>query len=186
MKAFLRVIRRKLHHQAFFSSAVTTVEGILQRTISGLEQDQPLRKALDPDSAEKIEEYIAKVRGLMELEEPFHLVRPRGHCSRQRKAPNQIGCQSVAVLAVCTPSFPPPPFTVFTTPLSLSPSLANCCLGLNCVVVVVHGKCGCCAAPTATASRHERERESAHYFFIAPLPSRPGLGIDGKELLQAI
>ena len=78
-ESLLRAIRLNLHHQAFFASAVTTVEGILQRTISGLEQDQPLRKALDPDSAEKIEDYIAKVRGLMELEEPFHLVRARGH-----------------------------------------------------------------------------------------------------------
>lgn len=56
-------------------SAITTVEGVLERTVAGLEQDQPLRKALDPENAAKIEEYIERIQGLMGLNEPFTVVR---------------------------------------------------------------------------------------------------------------
>lgn len=39
-----------------------------------MEQDQIVRKALDPEAAAKIDEFLAKVKSLMEMKEPFHLV----------------------------------------------------------------------------------------------------------------
>lgn len=54
--------------------AITTVEGILERTISGLEQDQPVRKHLDPDAAQQIEKFVDKINRLRHLDEHFHLV----------------------------------------------------------------------------------------------------------------
>jgi len=53
---------------------ITTVEGILTRTLAGLEQDQPVRKHMDPDAYEQIEEYAAKIRNLLELEDEFSLL----------------------------------------------------------------------------------------------------------------
>jgi len=45
---------------------VTTVEGILQRTIEGLLQDQPQRKTNNPEDYLQIEKYVAKVQEYME------------------------------------------------------------------------------------------------------------------------
>jgi len=53
---------------------ITTVEGILTRTLAGLEQDQPVRKHMDPDAYEQIEEYAAKIKNLLELENEFSLL----------------------------------------------------------------------------------------------------------------
>jgi len=53
---------------------ITTVEGILTRTLAGLEQDQPVRKHMDPDAYEQIEEYAAKIKNLLELEDEFSLL----------------------------------------------------------------------------------------------------------------
>ena len=58
----------------FFISAISTVEGVLRRTISGLAQDQPVRRHLNPEDAEQIDEYIKKIETLIELSEPFHVV----------------------------------------------------------------------------------------------------------------
>ena len=41
---------------------ITTVEGILSRTIAGLEQDQPVRKYMDPDGFEKIDTFVGKFK----------------------------------------------------------------------------------------------------------------------------
>ena len=57
-----------------FISAISTVEGVLRRTISGLAQDQPVRRHLNPEDAEQIDEYIKKIETLIELSEPFHVV----------------------------------------------------------------------------------------------------------------
>lgn len=57
-----------------FFLAITTVEGILQRTVAGLKQDQPVRRVLDEEGANQIDEFCLKVEALNELKEPFTLV----------------------------------------------------------------------------------------------------------------
>ena len=47
---------------------------MLQRTISGLTQDQPVRKHVDPDGAKQIDEYVEKIEKLLTLKEAFHIV----------------------------------------------------------------------------------------------------------------
>lgn len=54
--------------------ALTTVEGVLQRAIDGLSQDQPLRKIQHPDIAVQIDGFIDKLNNLRELKEPFDMV----------------------------------------------------------------------------------------------------------------
>lgn len=54
--------------------ALSTVEGLLDRAVAGLEQDQPVRRATDPQVAEKIDEFIQKLRKLKEVEDEFTLV----------------------------------------------------------------------------------------------------------------
>lgn len=53
---------------------LTTVEGVITQTIDDLIQGQPLRKSETPDIAEKIDKFIEKMRGLLELKEPFDIV----------------------------------------------------------------------------------------------------------------
>ncbi|XP_049893155.1 zinc finger protein ZPR1 [Epinephelus moara] len=54
--------------------ALSTVEGLLDRAVAGLEQDQPARRAADPEVADKIEEFIQKLKKLKEVENEFTLV----------------------------------------------------------------------------------------------------------------
>uniref|UniRef100_UPI0037E8D6FF zinc finger protein ZPR1 n=1 Tax=Semicossyphus pulcher TaxID=241346 RepID=UPI0037E8D6FF len=54
--------------------ALSTIEGLLDRAVAGLEQDQPVRRATDPDVAEKIDEFIQKLQKLKEVENEFTLV----------------------------------------------------------------------------------------------------------------
>lgn len=54
--------------------ALSTVEGLLDRAVAGLEQDQPVRRATDPEVAEKIDEFIQKLRKLKEVENEFTVV----------------------------------------------------------------------------------------------------------------
>ncbi|KAM9217155.1 zinc finger protein ZPR1 [Leptosomus discolor] len=54
--------------------ALTTVEGIIDRAIAGLEQDQPARRAADAEVAGKIDEFIGKLQQLKEVRAPFTLV----------------------------------------------------------------------------------------------------------------
>ncbi|XP_074531066.1 zinc finger protein ZPR1 [Halichoeres trimaculatus] len=54
--------------------ALSTVEGLLDRAVAGLEQDQPIRRATDPEVAERIDEFIQKLRKLKDVEEEFTLV----------------------------------------------------------------------------------------------------------------
>ena len=58
----------------FFFAVVTTIEGILQRTINGLLQDQPVRRHMAPEDAQKIDEYVDKVKEIMKVEKPFSMV----------------------------------------------------------------------------------------------------------------
>ncbi|XP_048369447.1 zinc finger protein ZPR1 [Sphaerodactylus townsendi] len=54
--------------------ALTTIEGIIDRSVAGLEQDQPVRKETDPDVARKIDEFILKLKHLKEVDEAFTFV----------------------------------------------------------------------------------------------------------------
>ncbi|XP_011694244.1 PREDICTED: zinc finger protein ZPR1 [Wasmannia auropunctata] len=53
---------------------VTTVEGIIDRSIGALEQDQPRRREEFPDTAVEIDLFIGKLRALKTLDEPFTVV----------------------------------------------------------------------------------------------------------------
>ncbi|RZB38653.1 zinc finger protein ZPR1, partial [Asbolus verrucosus] len=53
---------------------VTTVEGVINRSIAGLEQDQDLRKIQHPEAAAQIEEFIQKLQNLKEIKSPFTLI----------------------------------------------------------------------------------------------------------------
>jgi C4-type Zn-finger protein len=57
-----------------FITEITTIEGILSKCIAGLEQDQPARRALDPDSAEKIDTFIQVLKDTKRCEKPFTIV----------------------------------------------------------------------------------------------------------------
>lgn len=48
---------------------ITTIEGIIERTITGLEQDQETRRKDHPDIAKQIDDYIEKLRNLKNIEE---------------------------------------------------------------------------------------------------------------------
>ncbi|KAI1230694.1 hypothetical protein IHE44_0008570 [Lamprotornis superbus] len=50
---------------------LTTIEGIIDRAVAGLEQDQPARRATDKEVARKIDEFIGKLRQLKEVNSPF-------------------------------------------------------------------------------------------------------------------
>lgn len=54
--------------------ALSTVEGLLDRAVAGLEQEQPIRRAADPEVAGKIDEFIQRLKKLKEVEEEFTLV----------------------------------------------------------------------------------------------------------------
>jgi len=53
---------------------ISTVEGVLQRTVAGLEQEQPVRRIMDPENAEKIDNFVSKIRELTELKKQFTVV----------------------------------------------------------------------------------------------------------------
>ncbi|XP_078490066.1 zinc finger protein ZPR1 [Ciona intestinalis] len=53
---------------------LSTIEGIIQRSVDGLLQEQPIRKSLHPDVFEKIKAFIAKLEILRTGETPFTLV----------------------------------------------------------------------------------------------------------------
>lgn len=53
---------------------VTTVEGIIDRVVAGLSQDQDQRRIDHPEPAEQIDKFIARLEGLKELKSPFTLI----------------------------------------------------------------------------------------------------------------
>ncbi|NXH13032.1 ZPR1 protein, partial [Bucco capensis] len=53
---------------------LTTIEGIIDRAIVGLEQEQPLRRATDEEVASKIEEFISKLKQLKEVHSSFTFI----------------------------------------------------------------------------------------------------------------
>lgn len=54
--------------------SLSTIEGLLDRAVTGLEQDQPIRRASDPEVAAKIDEFIRKLTNLKAVETEFTLV----------------------------------------------------------------------------------------------------------------
>ncbi|XP_037008768.1 zinc finger protein ZPR1 isoform X3 [Artibeus jamaicensis] len=54
--------------------ALTTVEGLISRAISGLEQDQPTRRTNKEAIAERIDEFIVKLKELKHGASPFTLI----------------------------------------------------------------------------------------------------------------
>jgi len=55
-------------------SNLSTVEGFLTEAADNLEKDQPVRVAMDPDTAAKVEAIIQRLRGLAAFSEPFTLI----------------------------------------------------------------------------------------------------------------
>lgn len=53
---------------------VTTIESIIDRSIAGLEQDQPVRRIDHPEIAVQIDAFVDKLRALKTLETPFTIV----------------------------------------------------------------------------------------------------------------
>lgn len=53
---------------------ITTVEGIIDRSITALEQDQSRRREEFPDAAAGIDLFISKLRSLKILDEPFTII----------------------------------------------------------------------------------------------------------------
>ncbi|XP_074832967.1 zinc finger protein ZPR1 isoform X1 [Carettochelys insculpta] len=54
--------------------ALTTIEGIIDRAVAGLEQDQPVRRAADKDVAGKIDAFIGKLKQLKEVGSSFTFI----------------------------------------------------------------------------------------------------------------
>ncbi|XP_066507299.1 zinc finger protein ZPR1 [Hoplias malabaricus] len=54
--------------------SLSTIEGLLNRAVAGLQQDQPVRRATDPDVAGKIEQFIQRLNKLKDVEEEFTLI----------------------------------------------------------------------------------------------------------------
>ncbi|XP_037361522.1 zinc finger protein ZPR1 [Talpa occidentalis] len=54
--------------------ALTTIEGLISRAISGLEQDQPTRRAKEEVVAERIDAFIVKLKELKHVTSPFTLI----------------------------------------------------------------------------------------------------------------
>lgn len=53
---------------------ITTVEGILSRTLAGLEQEQPVRKHMEPEAYEKIKKFVVRIKSLLLMETDFKLI----------------------------------------------------------------------------------------------------------------
>ena len=51
------------------------MEGLLDGVTAGLRQDQPLRRAVDAATADKIDAFIERLEQLKALREPFKIVR---------------------------------------------------------------------------------------------------------------
>lgn len=54
--------------------ALSTIEGLLDRAVAGLEQDQPIRRATDPEGADRIEAFVERLKRLKDVEREFTLV----------------------------------------------------------------------------------------------------------------
>lgn len=64
----------KCESNPFSCTEITTVEGIMSRCISSLEQDQPVRKVLDPEGAAQIDAFIQILIEKRNLKSSFTIV----------------------------------------------------------------------------------------------------------------
>ncbi|KAM9250303.1 LOW QUALITY PROTEIN: zinc finger protein ZPR1-like [Cariama cristata] len=53
---------------------LTTIEGIIERAVAGLEQDQPIHRVTDKEVASKIGEFIGKLKQLKEVHSSFTFI----------------------------------------------------------------------------------------------------------------
>lgn len=58
----------------FYIIEITTIEGVIDRAVTGLKQDQDIRAKEYPEIATQIEEFIGKLSKLKNLETPFTMV----------------------------------------------------------------------------------------------------------------
>jgi len=73
--ASVRIVELDFEAPAFTSKgSLTTVEGILENAAAGLEEQQPVRRIMQPEIAEKIDEVIATLTKYRSGEIPFTLV----------------------------------------------------------------------------------------------------------------
>ncbi|XP_053126260.1 zinc finger protein ZPR1 [Hemicordylus capensis] len=54
--------------------ALTTIEGLIDRAIAGLKQDQPIRRETDTDVAGKIDQFISKLKRLKGVDSAFTFI----------------------------------------------------------------------------------------------------------------
>lgn len=61
---------------------LTTIEGIIDRAVTGLQQEQPVRRIMDPTTAQKIDDFIERLGGLKTRESHFQVIvdDPSGNC----------------------------------------------------------------------------------------------------------
>uniref|UniRef100_A0A8C9EHE5 Zinc finger protein 259 n=1 Tax=Pavo cristatus TaxID=9049 RepID=A0A8C9EHE5_PAVCR len=73
--ATVRIPELDFEIPAFSQKGVlTTIEGVIDRAVMGLEQDQPVRRATDKEVASKIDEFISKLKQLKEVHSPFTFI----------------------------------------------------------------------------------------------------------------
>jgi zinc finger protein len=53
---------------------ITTIEGIIDRIITGLSQDQEKRRLEHPEAAEQLDQFVKKLENLKTLEKPFTII----------------------------------------------------------------------------------------------------------------
>lgn len=53
---------------------ITTLEGIIDRSVQGLEQDQPVRRIEHPDAAKQIDDFIVSLKNLKLVESPYNVI----------------------------------------------------------------------------------------------------------------
>lgn len=55
-------------------SALTTIEGVIDRSVEGLEQDQVLRRIQHPEVAAQIDAFVVKLKDLKNVDSPFQFI----------------------------------------------------------------------------------------------------------------
>ena len=76
MKKLCFISTHKSFHSLLCSNflEVTTIEGIIDRSVCGLEQDQEARRRDHPEAAAQIDAFVAKLKKLKDVETPFQMV----------------------------------------------------------------------------------------------------------------
>ncbi|XP_075248097.1 zinc finger protein ZPR1-like [Convolutriloba macropyga] len=81
------------------AGSISTIEGVIQRVIDGLEQDQKIRQLTDPDSFEKVKDFVTRLRDLKDSDLGFDFVLddPSGNSFVENpSAPNKDHCGTVS------------------------------------------------------------------------------------------